>query len=80
MKSIFDLGVGEAYQILVDRFGIHDLPPLQAIEFEDWGRDLVLGRFLELPADELERAGFFIDGASSGGTGNEGEPRSTEGS
>lgn len=66
LKSIFELGVDEGYEILTERFGITDLPPLEAIENEDWGRDLLLGRFLDLPREELIRAGLiFPAGADS---------------
>ena len=36
---IVELGVSEAYAILTGRFGVTDLPPLESIENEDWGRD-----------------------------------------
>ena len=58
---IVELGVAEAYSILVDRFGLADLPPLDAIENEDWGRDYLLSRFLDLPADQLLEAGIRVD-------------------
>ena len=35
---IVELGVAEAYAILVKQ-GQDNLPPLEAIENEDWGRD-----------------------------------------
>lgn len=34
LTPIFELGVAEAYSILVERFGLVDLPPLDAIENE----------------------------------------------
>src|SRR5262245_48823361 len=46
---IVELGVSEAYEILTGHFGITDLPPLDSLENEDWGRDYLLSRFLELP-------------------------------
>jgi hypothetical protein len=55
---IVELGVSEAYAILMEGLGICDLPPLDAIENEDWGRDYLLSRFLEIPASELARAGL----------------------
>ncbi len=58
---IVDLGVGEAYDILTGHFGVEGLPPLDAIENEDWGRDYLLSRFYELPANELARAGLVAD-------------------
>lgn len=60
MTPIVELGVAEAYQILVERFGQTDLPPLDAIENEDWGRDLLLSRFHELPAEALADAGLSL--------------------
>jgi hypothetical protein len=61
LKPIVELGVAEAYDILVGRFGVRCLPPLDAIENEDWGRDLLLSRFFELPADELAEAGLTVE-------------------
>ena len=61
LKSVTDLGVSEAYQVLAERFGCADLPPLDAIENEDWGRDYLLSRFWEVPPDQLARAGFRLD-------------------
>ena len=62
LTPIFELGVSEAYAILADRFGVTDLPPLDAVENEDWGRDLVLGRFLQIPAEALASAGLTLRG------------------
>ena len=56
--SIVELGVDEAYEILTRQFGVVGLPPLDAIENEDWGRDYLLSRLAEMPAAELERAGL----------------------
>ncbi len=58
---IVELSVSEAYDILTGHFGVLDLPPLDAIENEDWGRDYLLSRFYELPADELAKAGLVAD-------------------
>ncbi len=41
LTPIVELGVAEAYAILRD-LGVTDLPPLDAIENEDWGRDSLL--------------------------------------
>lgn len=60
LTPIVELGVAEAYSILVERFGLVNLPPLEAIENEDWGRDFLLSRFLELPADKLATAGVVV--------------------
>lgn len=61
LTPIVELGVAEAYALLTERFGQSDLPPLDAIENEDWGRDFLLGRFLELPPDALAAAGLRLD-------------------
>lgn len=58
LTPIFELGVAEAYEILSVRFGLVDLPPLEAIENEDWGRDFILSRFQEFPAKALAEAGL----------------------
>jgi hypothetical protein len=63
LMPIVELGVAEAYALLTGRFGLNDLPPLEAIENEDWGRDLLLGRFLEIPAAALAEAGITLDDA-----------------
>jgi hypothetical protein len=63
LTPIFELGVAEAYRILTERLGVdrESLPPLAAIENEDWGRDLLLSRFLDVPADALAREGLTLD-------------------
>lgn len=58
---IVELGVAEAHAILSERFGVADLPPLDAIENEDWGRDSLLSRFLDLSPDVLANAGLTWD-------------------
>jgi hypothetical protein len=55
---IVELGVADAYTILTERFGVVGLPPLDAIENEDWGRDFLLSKLLEMPAAELAAAGL----------------------
>ena len=60
---IVELGVAEAYELLVERFGVDDLPPLEAIENEDWGRDSLLNRFLDIPPEALAEAGLTWDEA-----------------
>jgi hypothetical protein len=62
LEPIVELGVEEAYHLLTRRFGVVGLPPLDAIENEDWGRDYLLSRFLELPASELAAAGLVAPG------------------
>jgi hypothetical protein len=42
LTPIIELGVSEAYEILTERFGVADLPPLDSLENEDWGRDYLL--------------------------------------
>ncbi len=61
LTPIVELGVAEAYAILVGRFGILDLPPLDAIENEDWGRDHLLGRFEAISPEALAEAGLTRD-------------------
>lgn len=65
MKPIVELGVDEAYTILVDFYGHTDLPPLDAIENEDWGRDLLLSRLQSLPPERLAEADLTTEDASS---------------
>jgi hypothetical protein len=60
LTPIFELGVDEAYALLRDHFGVTDLPPLEAIENEDWGRDLLLSRFERLTTEELAAAGVTL--------------------
>jgi hypothetical protein len=67
LTPIVELGVAEAYEILSLRLGLADLPPLDAIENEDWGRDYLLSRLQELPADVLVQAGLTTDDDSSFG-------------
>jgi hypothetical protein len=57
---IVELGVAEAYELLTGRFGLTDLPPLEALEYEDWGRDLLLSRFEEIPPAVLAEAGLTL--------------------
>jgi hypothetical protein len=61
LTPVVELGVAEAHAILSDRFGHHDLPPLEAIENEDWGRDFLLSRFESIPAEALAEAGLTRD-------------------
>jgi len=58
LTPIVELGVAEAFAILTGRFGQSDLPPLDAIESEDWGRDLLLSRFESIPVEALAEAGL----------------------
>lgn len=60
MRSIWDLTTEEAYRLVADHFG-HELPPLEAVENEDWGRDYVLQYFQLHTADELAAVGLNWD-------------------
>jgi hypothetical protein len=60
LTPIVELGVAEAYVLLTERFGLSDLPPLQAIENEDWGRDLLLTRFQEFTSEALAEQGLCL--------------------
>lgn len=60
MRSIHDLTTEEAYHLVRDHFG-HDLPPLEAVEQEDWGRDYVLQQLLEHGAEELLAVGLVAE-------------------
>jgi hypothetical protein len=66
LVSIVELGVFEAYEILTRHFGVVGLPPLDAIENEDWGRDYLLSRLFEMPASELAEAGLVADAGPGG--------------
>jgi hypothetical protein len=61
MRSIYELTTEEAYGLVAGYFG-HELPPLSAVENEDWGRDYVLEHFLQHTAEELARAGLTWQG------------------
>ncbi|MGE3819512.1 MAG: hypothetical protein AB7I30_08755 [Isosphaeraceae bacterium] len=61
LTPIVELGVAEAYEILVGRFRVTDLPPLEAIENEDWGRDLLLGRLSQFSTERLAEVGVTLD-------------------
>lgn len=61
LTPIVELGVAEAYAILADQLGHADLPPLVAIENEDWGRDFLLSRFESLSDDALAEVGLSRD-------------------
>ncbi len=61
LTPIVELGVAEAYRLLTTHFGQTDLPPLDAIENEDWGRDFLLSRFLDISREDLAEAGLCLD-------------------
>ena len=60
-RPVVDLGVEEAYLLLIETFGITNLPPLDAIENEDWGRDYLLSRFETIPTPALAEAGLVFE-------------------
>jgi hypothetical protein len=57
LRSIYDLTTEEAYRLAAGHFG-HELPPLEAVENEDWGRDYVLQHFQQHTDEELARVGL----------------------
>jgi len=60
MRSVYDLTTEEAYRLVRDHFG-HELPPLDAVENEDWGRDYVLQHLQRHSAEELATVGLTWD-------------------
>ena len=58
LRSVYELTTEEAYRLAAEHFG-HDLPPLDAVENEDWGRDYVLQKLLEHTAAELAAVGLL---------------------
>jgi hypothetical protein len=60
MRSVFDLTTEEAYRIVAVDLG-HELPPLAAVENEDWGRDYVLQHFQRHTAEELAAVGLTLE-------------------
>jgi hypothetical protein len=65
MRSIYELSTAEAYRVVREHFG-HPLPPLEAVENEDWGRDYVLQHFQQHSAAELADAGLRWEEDESG--------------
>jgi hypothetical protein len=65
LRNIYELTTAEAYQLVSEPFG-HALPPLEAVENEDWGRDYVLQHFQRHTTEELAAAGLTWDEAESG--------------
>lgn len=59
MRSIFELSTGEAWRLLAEQLG-EEVPPLEAVENEDWGRDYILQRLRAQPADRLAQLGIYI--------------------
>jgi hypothetical protein len=60
MRSIHELTTEEAYHLVSGHLG-HPLPPLEAVENEDWGRDYVLQHFLLHRAEELAAIGLTVE-------------------
>jgi MFS family permease len=58
MRSIYDLTTEEAYRLAAEHFG-HDLPPWEAVENEDWGRDYVMQKLMQHSTEELAAAGVL---------------------
>ncbi len=58
LKPVVELGVDEAYAILAGLVEGDRLPPLDAIENEDWGRDFLLSRFEAFSAERLAGLGL----------------------
>jgi hypothetical protein len=69
MRNIYELTTEEAYRYVAEHFG-HPLPPLDAVENEDWGRDYVLQHFQKHTAEELAQAGLrWADASTEGDSG-----------
>lgn len=60
LTPIVELGVAEAFVILTEQLGVscESLPPRDAIENEDWGRDLLLSKLQEIDSRALAAAGL----------------------
>jgi hypothetical protein len=56
-RDLFDLETAEAYVLAVEHFGLQ-LPPLAALESEDWGRDYLLQCLQELSDEQLASVGL----------------------
>lgn len=76
LTPIVELGVAEAYAVLTGPLGVDpaNLPPLDAIENEDWGRDLLLSRFQEIPVGVLASAGLCFSEADDDGQEDQADP------
>jgi hypothetical protein len=57
VRNIYELTTAEAYHLVAEYFG-HELPPLDAVENEDWGREYVFQHFQLHTAAELAAAGL----------------------
>lgn len=65
LLSIFELGVDQAYALVAEHVPMADMPPLDAIENEDWGRDYVLSRLASLDDETLASLGLCRQGNGS---------------
>jgi hypothetical protein len=63
---IIELGMAEAYELLETHFGLTEMPPLDAIENEDWGRDWLLSQFFDLAPEVLASAGLSLEDDPTG--------------
>ncbi|MGF1580560.1 MAG: hypothetical protein ACFCD0_14455 [Gemmataceae bacterium] len=61
-RSLYDLTTEEAYYLAAEI--AEDLPPLEAVENEDWGRDYVLQQFQQLTEAELLQLGLTWESLS----------------
>ncbi len=59
MRSIFELSTSEVWHLLAEKL-TEEVPPLEAVENEDWGRDYLLQRLLAQPPDRLAKLGIYI--------------------
>lgn len=59
VRSIFDLTTEEAWRILAELLG-EEIPSLEAVQNEDWGRDYILQKLLSLPPHTLGELGLYI--------------------
>jgi hypothetical protein len=60
MRSLFDLTTAEAHALVV-RHVDDDVPPLDAVENEDWGRDFLLQKLADLPPERLLALGLCLE-------------------
>jgi hypothetical protein len=67
MRSIYELTTEEAYRVVSEQLG-HPLPPLDAVENEDWGRDYVLQHFQRHTAEELAAVGLTLEATDGRGS------------
>ncbi len=61
LRPIIELGVAEAYEVASSDLGMRDLPPLEAIENEDWGRDYILSRLQAVDEEILASLGLTTE-------------------